>query len=288
MNKLIAAFNTVSQNLRQAMHNNLYLLIGGYGVLLITLICGSIEWLFNPNLSYAYARLLPPAWQNHGDLNHILGTDQLGQDILSYLLIAYRLTLIMTTLITVCTLIIATLITLLTIFIKPLAIVFNLISRLVIAIPPLILVILSVFLFNNTIGVLCLVVGFSYLPRFAHNIYLQISIELKKTYILAARLDGLPLRKIIYHYVFPNILPTYLTEMISLFCHVILALTTLTFLGFCDMGSHHDLGLMMYNMQNILQFNIWAFAIPGILILITIILMNVLNLGLQKMLTTRE
>ena len=49
---------------------------------------------YDPNAQDLLARLLPPAWADGGTIDHLLGTDQLGRDVLSRLLHGSRVSLL--------------------------------------------------------------------------------------------------------------------------------------------------------------------------------------------------
>ena len=44
---------------------------------------------YDPEVQELSLRLMPPAWVNGGEISHLLGTDQLGRDILSRLNFRY-------------------------------------------------------------------------------------------------------------------------------------------------------------------------------------------------------
>lgn len=275
-------------NFKNAIHSNIYLIIGCYGILTIVFICYSTKWLFHATLAPIYENLLPPAWQNKGDINHILGTDKQGRDIFNYLLLAYKSSIKLTLSATGFVVIISAVINYLLFFSAPLRPLFSMCFRVIISFPPILSAIVVALFWDNDIDAILIIIGLAYLPRFVHNIDLQIMQEWQKTYITAHRLDGIPTVKIINFYIIPNILPAYLTEITNLFSHIILALTVLTFLGFGSSNFRHpDLGVMMNNMLTIIHDNYWAFFISGIAIIVTILLIHLVNLGINIILAKK-
>lgn len=275
-------------SIKKVIHSNIYMIIGCYGVLAIIVICFSTKWFFHAQLSMAFPPSLPPAWQNAGDVNHVLGTDEYGRDIFNYLLIAYKSTIVLTLRATSYVIILGALINYLMFFISPIRIVVMTLFKVIIAIPPLLSAIVVTLLWGENINAILIILGLSYSPRFIHNIHRQVMLEWQKTYIAAHRLDGLPTSKIINFYIIPNIFPTYLTEVVALFSYILLAITILSFLGFGSQGMHNpDLGIMMGQMLDMMHTNYWAFIATGIVIIITILVIHLFSIGVHTLLAKR-
>ncbi|MDF7666999.1 ABC transporter permease subunit [Orbaceae bacterium ESL0727] len=268
--------------LLKKLHSNIYLLISTYGIIAIIGLVLSTRWFFHAQVDPIYIASLPPAWWANGDVNHILGTDINGQDIFDYLLISYRTTTVMTIKTLLYIVIFGAIINYLLFFIPFLRSLLLLILRLFAAIPPLLGVIVISLVFKNSTTNLLIVIGLTYMPRFIYNVHTKIIQESLKTYITAYRLDGLSSFQILSRCIIPNIFPFYLTEIISLFGQMILAITTLTFLGFANDIDHPDLGMMMFQMKSIIYSNYWAFLSPGLAIIITITLVYLLSFGLHN------
>lgn len=287
MNKMIQAMIKSRISIKNSLHSNIYIMIGSYGVLAIILLCLAMKWFFNVQLEPVFQQQLPPAWQSNGDLNHLLGTDSVGHDIFNYLLVSYKTTLTLTLRATFYVVVVGAIMNYLLFFIPLFRSIIALFFRVIMTIPPLLSAIVIALVWHNNIHSILIIVGLSYLPRFVHNLHHQIIQEWQKTYITAHRLDGLSTAKILNGYIIPNIFPTYLIEVIVLFCHIILALTVLTFLGFGDNLSPPDLGAMMYRMLSIINSNYWAFFSSGIPIVITVLFIHMLNFGVHIVLTKR-
>ncbi|XKM14083.1 ABC transporter permease subunit [Orbaceae bacterium ac157xtp] len=273
---------------KNSIHHNLFMIIGFYGLLFILIICFSAERFFHAELTPSLNILLPPAWRIDGELNYILGTDKDGVDVFSYLLIAYKTSLLLIIKATLYVIILATILNYIMFFVAPIRTIINTIFKLIIAIPPLISAIIITSLFGNNIDYLLVVISLSYLPRFVIRIHKILMQERQKTYITANLLDGVPLHKTLYRYIFPNILIIYLTEIVALFGYIMLVLTILTFLNFGTTILNPDLGMMMRHMLTIFTINSWGFIAPGLAIIITLLLINLLNVGLQIVLTNRN
>src|SRR5256886_17379384 len=63
------------------------------GVLLVAIFANVIA-PHNPEVGVLGDRFRPPAWQTNGTLDHLLGTDHLGRDVLSRLIFGARISVI--------------------------------------------------------------------------------------------------------------------------------------------------------------------------------------------------
>ncbi|WP_392561435.1 ABC transporter permease subunit [Orbus sturtevantii] len=287
MNNIMRSISKYALNTKKIINNNIYMIIGCYGIVAIILLCLAIKWVFHIQLEPIFIPNLPPAWQNNGDLNHILGTDNVGNDIFNYLLVSYKTTLVLTLRATFYVVIIGAIINYLLFFIPPLRVAVVIVFKLIISIPPLLSTIVVAVIWSNSINSILIIVGICYLPRFVHNIHNQIMQEWQKTYITAHRLDGLSVKKILNYYILPNIFPAYLTELVGLFSSIILALIILTFLGFGNNLITPDIGMRMNQTLGMIQINYWPFFSSGLVIILTIFFIQMLNFGVHMMLTKR-
>jgi len=80
MNNIIRLMNKYMLNIKNIINNNIYMIIGCYGILAIILLFFAIKWVLHIQLDPIFVPELLPAWQNNGDINHILGTDSSGHD----------------------------------------------------------------------------------------------------------------------------------------------------------------------------------------------------------------
>jgi len=58
----------------------------GFGLVAIVALCAILApWIspYDPNAQDLLNSVAPPAWVSHGAAGHMLGTDRLGQDVLS-------------------------------------------------------------------------------------------------------------------------------------------------------------------------------------------------------------
>jgi peptide/nickel transport system permease protein len=69
----------------------------GFGLVAIVALCAILApWIspFDPNAQDLLNSVAPPAWAPHGAAGHLLGTDRLGQDVLSRIIYGSRVSLL--------------------------------------------------------------------------------------------------------------------------------------------------------------------------------------------------
>ncbi|WP_432090203.1 ABC transporter permease [Streptomyces sp. NRRL F-5630] len=89
-----ATASTRAAAVRSLLRNKLA--VAALAFLLLVLVCAVLAPLIapaNPNAQDLLARLKPPAWQDGGSSAHLLGTDQLGRDLLSRVIYGTRVSL---------------------------------------------------------------------------------------------------------------------------------------------------------------------------------------------------
>src|SRR5213079_2725937 len=69
----------------------------GFGLVAIVALCAILApWIspYDPNAQDLLNSVAPPAWVSHGAAGHLLGTDRLGQDVLSRIIYGSRVSLL--------------------------------------------------------------------------------------------------------------------------------------------------------------------------------------------------
>ncbi|QIQ20840.1 ABC transporter permease subunit [Zophobihabitans entericus] len=289
INKFLAAIYRSYSGFKRHIHNNLFLIIGFYGLVSVGFLCLlSLRFVHEIGPLGEKFRLMLPAWNEAGDVKYILGTDKGGYDIFIQLLLAMRTTLSVALQVTLVVTILGGLFSYLLLSFKSLRTLIKTVLRIISSIPPLLIAIVIALFWGNSLFNLMIVIGLTCLPRFIYNVTQMVSNEMNKTYITVAKLDGLSPWVILNHSVLPNIRAAYLSEITVLFSNTLLGITTLSYLQFGTTSRYNELGSMMKEMVSIIDINPWAFIAPGLAILIVIVLVNFLDYGLNLSLSRRE
>lgn len=109
-----------------------------------------------------------------------------------------------------------------------------------------------------------------------------------ETYIQAAIISGNSKIKIIFKHVLPNIIGTLIITASSDIGVMIMEIAGLSFLGLCSPLPIPEWGSMMNEGRSMLQFAPWVTIAPGIAILITVILFNLLGDNLTEVIGSRQ
>jgi peptide/nickel transport system permease protein len=164
---------------------------------------------------------------------HWFGTDQLGRDVLSRVIVGARTILIIAPLATAVGTVLGTALGLVLGYLG--GVVDLLIGRIVEAVLAL-PAILVIFLFVVALGVSTitqiLVIGFIFTPLIARTVRSAVQVESQLDYLPAARLLGERSARMMFVEILPNVMPTVLVEFTVRLGYAIFAVATLAFLGF--------------------------------------------------------
>ncbi|MFC9219918.1 ABC transporter permease [Streptomyces hygroscopicus] len=203
---------------------------------------------------------------------HLLGTDDLGRDVLSRLLAGARTALVAPVLIALGTTVLGTTLGLLAGYRRGwLDAVLMRLGDLLYALPGLLILIVLVGVVGGgtTIAVLALIVlGAPADIRIIRSLALG---QRELAYVDAARTLGLSDRRIIFRHLLPNLAPTVTANLLLNFVSGLVALTGLSFLGIGLPAGTPDWGLMIQENRTLLDLNPWAAVAPALLIMITAI-----------------
>ncbi|CDL80791.1 putrescine export ABC transporter permease SapC [Xenorhabdus szentirmaii] len=259
-------------------------MIGFYGVLILVMLSLFGYYLAPYQLDQQFMhQLMPPSWSHHGNVAFFLGTDDLGRDIFSRLLIGTSSTFGSALLVTAAAAIVG-------IFIGSLAgithglksAILNHIFDTLLAIPSLLLAIIIVAFVGTSLQHALIAVCLALLPRIVRTIYTAVHDELDKEYVIAARLDGASNYHILRYAVFPNITAVMVIELTRALSIAILDIATL---GFLDLGAQlpsPEWGAMLGDSLELIYAAPWTVLLPGAAIMISVLLVNLLGDGLHR------
>ncbi len=164
---------------------------------------------------------------------HWFGTDQLGRDVFSRVIVGARSILIIAPLATVLGTVLGTALGLALGYLG--GIVDLLASRLVeavLALPAIVVIFLFVVALGVSTITQILVIGFIFTPLIARTVRSAVQVEGQLDYVPAARLLGERPGRMMFVEILPNVIPTVLVEFTVRLGYAIFAVATLAFLGF--------------------------------------------------------
>lgn len=223
-----------------------------------------------------------------GSPGHILGTDQLGRDVLSRLLYGARTDIFVALGALVCPFLIGTLVGIWAGYRSGWfdSVVVGVID-VIIAFPGLVLLIALVFVLGPGVGTIIIAVTAVDWVVYARLARTSARRERAMEYVLAARVGGIPLRRILRRHILPNMISQSITYAMSDAVLIILFITTLGFLGLGVPPPTADWGTMISEAQPYLNNQWWLAVIPGIAIIIAGLGLSLIADGLAQKLDAR-
>lgn len=240
--------------------------------------------LLAPHLPQEQSRflLLPPSWDLNGSVDYFLGTDDLGRDILSRLIIGSQLTFGAAVIITFIATIIGCTIGILAGMTKGLlSSTLNHLLDTVMSIPSMLLAIIFVAFFGfGEINVL-VAIGLALIPRFIRSVYIAVHAEIEKDYIMAARLDGARDFYLLWQSILPNILAVIATEITLALSVAILDISALGFLGLGAQPPSTEWGAIIGDSVELIYSAPWTVVLPGLAIMFVVVVVNLVGEGVR-------
>ncbi len=259
--------------------------LAGLGV--IALLC--VAAIFSETLSphppaeqYRDALLTPPVWQEGGTWRFVLGTDDVGRDMLSRLIHGARVSMIIGVSVIALGLLVGVTLGLLAGFFSgAVDIAIMRAMDTLLALPALLLAIVVVAILGPGLFNAMLAVSVVVLPGFARLTRAAVLTELSKDYVTAARITGARLPRLMFLTVLPNCLAPLIVQATLGFSTAILDTAALGFLGLGAQPPTPEWGTMLSDALQFIQRAWWVVTFPGIAILMTVLAFNLMGDGLR-------
>lgn len=222
--------------------------------------------------------LRPPAWEDGGSTAHVLGTDPLGRDVLSRLIVGARTTVVISVLSVLASMAIGTGIGLVAgYFGGVVGAVLMRITDAVLAIPSLVLgIAFAAALGTGLINVVIVVTATTW--AFFARVVRGETLRLRETdYIVAAGLSGIGHVRTLLVHVLPNVVAPVIVMATLQVGNTIIMGASLSFLGLGVPSPLPEWGLMLAESKDYLQLNPWLVVAPALVLAITILCSNVLG-----------
>ncbi|KHT61153.1 peptide ABC transporter permease [Photobacterium gaetbulicola] len=227
--------------------------------------------------------LMPPSWDTAGKVEYFFGTDDLGRDMLSRLLLGTRLTFGYAVLVALASATIGILIGVLAGMTQGLKSSFlNHVLDTVLSIPSLLLAIIVVAYMGPGETNILLAIWLALIPRFIRAVYTAVHNEVEKDYIMAARLDGANNFYLLYNSILPNILTVLTNEFTRAISIAILDIAALGFLGLGAQAPMPEWGAMLGDSIELIYLAPWTVTLPGLAITFSVLVVNLVGEGLRQ------
>jgi peptide/nickel transport system permease protein/dipeptide transport system permease protein len=223
----------------------------------------------NPIENSLYDQLKPPVWHATGTWKNILGTDDLGRDILSRLIYGARVSLIVAVFSVGLAFLCGTLLGCISGYYKGWQ--DSIIMRfmdIILAFPYILLAIVVVAYLGPSLQNAMIAIAITYVPRFA-------------------RIVGARDFRIIFIAILPNCLGPLIVQTTLGFASAILDMAALSFLGLGAQPPTPEWGAMIAKSRALILRASWVMTFPGLAILFAVLGFNLLGDGLRDALDPR-
>lgn len=226
-------------------------------------------------------RLQPPSKE------HILGLDEFGRDILIRIIWGTRYSLFMGAIAICVAALVGGIIGALAGYYS---IIDNLLMRIMdifLAIPTTLLAVAIVAAMGPSLVNVVIAIAISQTPSFARVIRAQVLTIKDLEFIEAAKCEGASDFRIITRYIMPNALSPMIVQITMGMASAILSIASLSFIGMGVQQPMPEWGAMLSNARTYIRDAWHITAMPGMAIMITILILNIIGDGLRDALDPR-
>jgi peptide/nickel transport system permease protein len=221
-------------------------------------------------------------------MDHWLGTDQLGRDVLSRILWGGRVSLMLGLISVAIGGVAGTLLGLLAGYFRGFVeIVIMQFIDILLAFPGFLLALAAVSVLGTGINNVMIAVGIALVPGFARVVRSSTLTVREMTYVESARTIGVGHVRTMYRYILPNVLAPILVLATIEVAGAILTGAALSFLGLGAQPPKAEWGLMVNEGRRFLRGAWWITTFPGVAIMLSVIAINLLGDALRDVLDPR-
>lgn len=259
-------------------------------MVLMTLAALFAPWIapHDPLYQYRDAMLTPPAWAEGGRLTFLLGTDELGRDILSRLIHGGRISLLIGVVSVLLSLVPGVALGLVA-AISPRRIgpVIMRIIDIMMALPSLLLAVAVMVVLGPGLINAMIAIAVVSLPAYVRLTRASAMVEFNRDYVTASRVAGAGLLRLMFIAVLPNCMAPLLIHATLSFSYAILEIAALGFLGLGVQPPTPEWGTMLASARDHITSAWWVVTMPGLTILIAVLSINLMGDGLRDALDPR-
>jgi len=236
----------------------------------------------SPFEQYRDAILAPPFWQDGGSTRFLLGTDDVGRDILSRLIYGARLSLFVGVIVVTLSLGTGILLGLIAGYFEGVAeILIMRLMDIMLALPSLLLAMAIVAILGPSLQNAIVAIAVIMLPHYVRLTRASVMSEKAQDYVTASRVCGAGRLRMMFIVLLPNCMAPLIVQATLGFSSAILDAAALGFLGMGAQPPTPEWGAMLANSLQFVQRAWWVVTFPGLAILFTVLAFNLAGDGLR-------
>jgi peptide/nickel transport system permease protein len=248
------------------------------GVLLVAIFANVIA-PHNPEVGVLGDRFRPPAWQTNGTIDHLLGTDHLGRDVLSRLIFGARISVIVGLMVIIVAGFVGTALGIISGYMGRW--VDQVIMRLTdawLALPALTFAIFLAAIIGPSATNIIIILALVYWTRYARVIRGEVLSVRERDFVRLAVVAGCSKWKIMRKHILPNVINSAIVLATLQLGQVIIAEAALSFLGVGVPPPQPAWGLMLADGKKGLMAGYWWLTVlPGSCIMLMVLSANLLG-----------
>jgi peptide/nickel transport system permease protein len=233
----------------------------------------------NPEIGSLTARFKPPFWQTGGTTKYLLGTDQLGRDVLSRLIFGARVSMVVGFTAVIFAGTVGTTLGIISGYLG--GWVDQVIMRVTdtwLALPALMFAIFLAAIVGPSMWNIVIILGLVYWTRYARVIRGEVLSLKEREFVRLAIVAGCSKRTIMYRHILPNVINSAIVIGTLMLGVVIITEASLSFLGVGVPPPEAAWGLMLSDgKQSLMVGRWWLSVLPGLCIMLMVLSANVLG-----------
>jgi dipeptide transport system permease protein len=253
-----------------------------FALLIVMAVFAPLIAPYDPSAQYRDHLLQPPAWEAGGSWEFILGTDDVGRDMLSRLIFGSRFSLAIGAFVVAGALVSGVILGLLAGFFRGLVdVVIMRIMDVILAFPSLLLALVLVAILGPGLVNAMIAIAIVLQPHFARLTRAAVLAEKNREYVTAARVAGAGPIRLMLVTILPNCLAPLIVQATLSFSNAILEAAALGFLGMGAQPPTPEWGTMLAEAREFILRAWWVVTFPGLAILVTVLAINLMGDGLR-------
>ncbi|MGN6584916.1 MAG: ABC transporter permease subunit [Rhizobiaceae bacterium] len=236
----------------------------------------------NPDEQFRDALLKPPVWQMGGEWRFLLGTDDIGRDVLSRIIFGSRYSLFVGVVVVSLALVSGILLGLIagsvggwldTLIMR--------VMDIILAFPSLLLALALVAILGPSLTNAMIAIALVQQPHYVRLTRAAVLGEKNRDYVTAARVSGVGPLRLMFVTILPNCLAPLIVQAALSFSNAILDAAALGFLGMGAQPPTPEWGTMLAEAREFILRAWWVVTMPGLAILFTVLAINLMGDGLR-------